>query len=70
MNDWAIIYNFRFIDWKNQILFSNDRKTVLVHISKFRKMQDLILAIIKKQHPSAFAVDFDHAILSSPYLNN
>ena len=69
MKDFAIIFNFRFIDWRNQVLFSNDKKIVLVRISKFRVIESLILAIIKKQHPNAVGCDFDHTVLSSPYIN-
>jgi hypothetical protein len=68
MNNWAIIFNFRFIDWRNQVLCSDNNKVCLCRIDKFLDMQNKLLSVIKKQHPGACQIDFDYETLSSPYI--
>jgi hypothetical protein len=68
MKNFAIIHNFRFIDWKNQLVCSNNNKVVFSSLANFRTFHDKILCVIKRQHPSAVAIDFDYTVVESPYI--
>jgi hypothetical protein len=68
MNNWAILFNFRFIDYKNRIVFCDRNKSFFIRINNFRALEALLLNIVKKKNSNVCNIDFDYETLSSPYI--
>jgi hypothetical protein len=69
MCPFALIFNFRLINSKNEIIFFYKNKTIYVPAFNFKNLHNALLNYAKIHHADCVRIDFDYCTIFSPYIN-